>query len=212
MNTARTKASGNPGNQGYTLLELLAVMAIMAILLAVMVPSISGLNESNNITRGGQVFADEITLARQIASSRNITVEVRCINIPTRSANGYTGLQLWSPGGATSIPVSRLQTMPDGIAISQDKTTVSSLFSSYQMNGVMPAGSPASGDSYWSFTINPSGMVGPLPTSGVNIAPDMSTLTVGVLPARYAANTALPANYVLIQINPVTAATVNYRP
>jgi uncharacterized protein (TIGR02596 family) len=212
MNMVRTKTSGNPGKRGYTLLELLAVMAIMAILLAVMVPSISGINESTNIARGGQVFADEITLARQIASARNITVEVRCINIPARSTNGYSGLQLWSPGGSTSIPVSRLQTMPDGIAISQDKTKVSSLFQSYQLTGTMPVGSPSSGDTYWSFTINPSGMVGPLPTTGVNNAPDMSTLTVGVVPARFAANTALPVNYVLIQINPITAATLNYRP
>jgi uncharacterized protein (TIGR02596 family) len=211
MNTARTKHSGASRRLGYTLLELLAVMTIMAVLLAILVPSISGINESNNISRGGQLFADQIELARQISSSRNITVEVRCINIPSRSANGYSAIQLWSPGGATSIPVSRLQTLPDGIAISQDTTKVSSLFSSYQMSGTMPTtGGPASGDAYVSFTINPSGMVGPLLTTGA--APNMTALTVGVLPARFAANTTLPVNYMLIQLNPITAATLNYRP
>jgi len=177
----------------------------------VLVPSMAGINESNNIARGGQLFADQVTLARQIASARNITVEVRCVNIPVRSANGYSAIQLWSPGGSTSIPVSRLQNLPDGVAISQDPTKISSLFQSFQLSGDMPPGSPASGDAYVSFTINPSGMVGPLPTTGAT-TPNMTTLTVGVLADRFAGNSTLPANYMLVQVNPITAATVTYRP
>jgi uncharacterized protein (TIGR02596 family) len=196
----------------YTLLELLAVMAIMALLLAILVPSLSGINESNNIVRGGQLFADQVGLARQVASSRNITIEVRCINIPIRSQYGYSGIQLWSPGGANSVPITRMQTLPDGIVISPDTTAVSSLFASYLLSGVMPAGSPAAGDNYVSFTINPSGMVGPLLTT--TTAPNMTGLYIGVVPKRYAQLTALPANanYMLVQLNPITAATLTYRP
>lgn len=185
-------------------------MTIMALLLALILPSIGGINESNNISNGGQLFADQVALARQISSSRNITVEVRCINIPSRSQFGYTGIQLWSSSSGIAVPVSRMQTLPDGIAISKDTTQVSKLFGSYVLTGTMPAGVSAAGDTYVSFTINPSGMVGPLTTALA--APDMTNLTVGVLPVRYSQNTALPVNYMLVQLNPVTAATLNYRP
>jgi uncharacterized protein (TIGR02596 family) len=211
MNPASpTNFRATPARDAYTLLELLTVMAIMALLLALLVPSMAGINESNNIIRGGQLFADQVGLARQMASSRNITIEVRCITIPVRSQYGYTAIQLWSPGGASSIPVSRMQTLPDGIAISQDPTTISSLFANYQMSGTMPAGSTAVGDNYVSFTINPSGMVGPVPQKGT--APNMTALNVGVLAARFAQSTTLPVNYMLVQLNPVTAAALTYRP
>jgi uncharacterized protein (TIGR02596 family) len=210
MNTARPNFPASSARRGYTLLELLAVMAIMALLLAMLVPSMAGINESNNIIRGGQLLADQVGLARQVASARNITVEVRCIKIPIRSQYGYTAIQLWTPGGASSIPVSRMQTLPDGIAISQDTTTVSSLFANYVLNGTMPAGSPSVGDNYVSFTINPSGMVGPMSTTSV--APNMTALNIGVMPARFAQNTTLPVNYMLVQLNPITGAAITYRP
>jgi uncharacterized protein (TIGR02596 family) len=210
MNTTRSFGFRPPGRSAYTLFELVAVMAIMALLLVLILPSIGGINESNNINSGGQLFADQVALARQIASSRNITVEVRCINIPARSQFGYTGIQLWSSSSGTPVPVSRMQTLPDGITISKDTTQISSLFLAYQKTGTMPVTTPTSGDTYVSFTINPSGMVGPLTTT--TAAPNMTTLTVGVLPVRFSQNTTLPVNYMLVQLNPVTGATLNYRP
>jgi uncharacterized protein (TIGR02596 family) len=210
MKTTRSTGLRGSSRFAYTLLELLAVMAIMALLLAVLVPSLAGINESNNISRAGQLFTDQVSLARQIASARNITVEVRCIQIPVRSAYGYTAIQLWSSSGTTASPLSRLQTLPDGIVIGQDTTKVSSLFASYQSTGTMPVGGPDSGDTYVSFTIHPSGTLGPLSTTSVT--PNMSNLVVGIVPARYAQNTTLPVNYMLVQLNPITAATAAYRP
>jgi uncharacterized protein (TIGR02596 family) len=195
--------------RAYTLVELMTVMAIMAILLAVTVPAIQGLNQSTNIAQGGQLFTDQVALARQLASARNLTVEVRCIKMPSHSANGYTGIQLWSP--ATSLPISRVVMLPDGIAISQDTTKLSSLFNTYcPTPGTMPAGGITSNDSYVSFTVSPSGMVGPLTTTTTE--PNMTTLTIGIVTVGNATVTSLPSNYALIQVNPLTAATVTYRP
>jgi uncharacterized protein (TIGR02596 family) len=208
MNATRF-SSRRRARRGFSLIELLAVMAIMAILLSVTIPSIEGLNQSVNIGQGGQLVMDQIALARQTAAARNITVELRCIKVPTRSANGYTAMQLWSK--ATIQPISRMADMPDGIAISQDTTNLSTLFGSYNSSGTMPAGvGSAAGDSYVSFTISPSGMVGPLSTAVVE--PNMTALSIGVVPYLYATNTSLPKNYVLIQLNPLTAATIAYRP
>lgn len=180
----------------------------MAILLAVTVPSIAGINESLNISQGGQLFADQVALARQNASARNITIEVRCIKVPSRSANGYSAIQLWSSSSGTATPVSRVQNLPDGIAISQDTALLSTLFQSYISTGLMPAGGALANDAYVSFTINPSGMVGPL----TGAPPNMTTLSVTVVPARHATDATLPSNYMIIQLNPLTAATLTYRP
>jgi len=198
-----------PGHRrGYTLVELMAVMAIMALLLAVTIPSIEGVNLGAGITQGGQLFSDQVSLARQLASARSITVEVRCIRVPARSATGYTALQLWSP--ASSMPISRMVNLPDGVAISQDTTKVSPLFASFPSTGVMPTGGATAGDAYVAFTINPSGMVGPFAKTGTE--PTMTTTSVGIVPVAHAADTALPTNYALVQLNPVTGATVTYRP
>jgi uncharacterized protein (TIGR02596 family) len=214
MNLVATHLPGRLLRRGYTLIELLTVMAIMGILLVATLPSIEGLNRSANITQAGQFFADQVSLARQLSSARNITVEVRCIKVPSRSAKGYTALQLWGPGNTvpvTQVPLSRLQTLPDGIAISENTSTNSTLFGAYSSTGMMPTGTgSAAGDTYVSFTINPSGMVGPLTSSTVE--PSMSMLSVCILPEGNATDAALPKNYMLVQLNPLTAATTSYRP
>lgn len=230
MTTKRPNHSGDPARRAFTLVELLAVMGIMAILLAVTVPSIAGINESLNISQGGQLFADQVALARQNASARNITIEVRCINVPHRSADGtvippivygYSAIQLWTLSNGTFVPVSRVQNLPDGIVIS-DKNALSSLFNVYNSpqdanhdpTGLMPAGGPLAKDTYVSFTINPSGMMGVLPTSGPSAGtpPNMTDVSVTVVPARHATDATLPSNYMIIQLNPLTAATLAYRP
>ncbi len=200
-----------PSQKGFTLVELLCVMAIMALLLAVTLPSIEGMNLSMGVGQGGQLFADEVALARQTASARNITVEVRCIKVRSRSEIGYTAIQLWSK--ATNSPVSRVMTLPEGVAISEDTTNISTLFSTYTQPSplpTMPTGGPLAGYSYISFTISPSGMVGPL--SATTAVPSMTLTSVGVLPVTKASAAALPKNYVLVQLNPLTAVTSAYRP
>lgn len=208
MNLPRFIAFDRRLRGGFTLIELITVMAIMALLLAVTVPSIEGLNLGAGISQGGQLFTDEVSLARQMASARNITVQLRCIKVPTRGKNGYTAMQLWAPTSGTAI--SRLATMPEGIAISQDTTRVSPLFATFSSTGVMATGGPVAGDTYVAFTINPSGMVGPVTTTGTE--PTMTATSVGVVAVSHAADTTLPTNYVIIQLNPLTAATVAYRP
>jgi len=196
---------------GFTLLELLAVMAIMGILLAAIVPLISGIMESTNITSGGQMVADEINQARQLASAKDTVVEVCFLQLTPQPAQptGYNYLLLWSP--ATSSALSRVIKLPDGVCVSQDTNTFSTLFNSYAANGNMNL--PAGPAKYVAFTINPTGLLGPIAKNGAE--PNMTKLTIGVLPVREATTAALTAlvhNYVLVQVNPITAATLIYRP
>jgi uncharacterized protein (TIGR02596 family) len=227
--------------RGFTLLELLVVMAIMGILLALTVPSISGMMQSNNISSAGQTVADQINLARQKASAEDITVDVLFMQLPGGNfpqTGGFNAMQLWSP--TRGMAVGRIVKLPDGIVVSQDTTRFSTLFATYVRpakttqppvllpNGVAPATAAsipapaANAPVYVYFSINPSGMVGPLYTgaadNGVNTtetaAPNMTTNAIGIVPAHSALATTLTAvpNYVIVQINPITAAALIYRP
>jgi prepilin-type N-terminal cleavage/methylation domain-containing protein len=202
--------TGRP-RSAYSLLELLTVMVIMAILSAGILASISGFMDSTNISQGGQAFQDQLNLARQIASAQNIIVEVRCLKLlplPQAPASGYTGILLWSP--TRGVPLTRVIRLPAAIAISQDTTTFSTLFGTYISSGTMALSTGAAG--YVSFTINPSGMLGPLQSTAS--APNMRSTTVGIVPARLASANSLSAvhNYMLVQVNPITGATLAYRP
>jgi uncharacterized protein (TIGR02596 family) len=143
-------------------------------------------------------------------------------------------------GLPTGQAVGRIINLPDGVVISQDTTKFSTLFATYPRptqatqppallpNGVSPATSgtiptPAAATPlYVYFSINPNGLVGPLYTatgtdgiaSSETTAPNMPTMAIAVVPAHSATATTLTAvpNYIIIQVNPITAATLIYRP
>lgn len=69
-------------SRGFSLMELLVVVAIMAVLAAVAVPALSGNNNAANLTSAAQRLADEMRLAQQTATTRNLPVEVRFYLLP----------------------------------------------------------------------------------------------------------------------------------
>lgn len=191
-------------SRAFTLVELLAVVAILGVLMTLALPTLSSLLDSSNLARGGQVIADQINLARQIASARNTAVEVRLFKLPSQDTEGYGAVQLWS-GDATGNPrpASRLATLPEGIVVSP-VTAVSQAFAKMP-SSTMPAGTGALADaSYRFFQVRPSGVVTPVM--------DMADSYLTVVLARSATNSALPKNYVTIQINPLTATPLVYQP
>ena len=190
---------------GFTLLELLVVLAIIGMLLGIVVPAVGSLLEGSNLTRGGQLVADQINTARQIASARNRTVEVRLVKLTNVSAQGYSGLQLWSidANGATS-PISRLYALPQQVVISEDASQLSRALGK-AAKGKMPKFPVETADAdYAAFQIRSSGVVTP--------RIDMGSFYFAVVRAASATDTTLPKNYVTIQVNPNTGTTLIYRP
>jgi len=194
-------------HSAFSLIELLIVISLMGILLVLTVPAVTATLEGNNITRAGQIAADQIALARQIASTRNLGAEVRFIKIPSRSASGYSALQVWTTDSrGQSSPANKVVVLPEGIAVS-DRPTVSPLFSVPQApTGSMPSG-PYTGQSYGGIRLRASGAVSPPPA-----ASDRASLYITLVNSRLAGNSDVPANYLTLQINPDTGNTEIYRP
>lgn len=186
----------------FSLVELLAVVGIMGILFALTVPAVSSMMESNNLAQAGQTLADQVSLARQIASARNQTVEIRLIKRPA-SSPGYNAVQLWSAQGAAGLKaVSKITQFPKGTLIAGDTSKLSQALAQFTTD-TLP--DPAGGTlPFASFQVRPSGVVTPTLT--------MNTLFLTVVAAKNAAATDFPANYVMVQVNPLTGTPVIFRP
>jgi uncharacterized protein (TIGR02596 family) len=197
---------GAERSPAFTLVELLVVISIMALMTALVVPAVTSMLDGANLAQGGTIVNDQIALARQIASARNSTVEVRLIKIPP--APGYRALQLWVSGsGSAQVPVGKVVSFPQSVAISQDGTVLSKMLASLIVSGTMTAGVTQNA-TYVSFSLRPSGEVVPVVTGSSARA----GLYLTVVPARLASATSPPPNYATIQLNPDSGSVQLFRP
>ncbi len=191
---------------GFSLVELLVVLSIVALLTAASVPALNSVMESDSLSRGGQQVADAINLARQLASSHNATMELRLIKL--NSTIGYSALQIWTTNSSgTMQPISRIAILPQSIIVTDNMTLSPALAGSGLTSGTIPAGNgAASGSAYVGFEITASGLM--LPLTGMN------SNYFTVVPARYEPSSSLSGikNFVMVQVNPVTATPLVYRP
>jgi len=210
-------------SKGFTLVELLVVIAIIAIISAASMPAIQSTLESTAISMGGQTLAGQINLARQMASSRNAEVQVRLIQLPGVSA-GYNAIQLWGTysGSSTEIALSPMVIMPVQVVVSQNTTYYSPLLATSAVDGEAVSTSltmsvPTGTANYIYFSIMPSGML-PVTNATAGGTSEMTGDYLTVVPARFGSTstapgaTGAPKNYLIVQLNPTTSATLVYQP
>lgn len=186
-------------------------MAIIAIIAATAIPAMTSVVVGNNLTRAGQQVADQINLAKQISSSKNTTVELRICKLS--GATGYTELQLgtYSSTG-TWTGVNHIIILPQNISISPN-TTLSTAFNNNTTGTFATSGyGSVSGATYYPFEFRPSGIVTTVQTAAAVL--NMNTFCLVILPnsSLTAANLTAVKNYAIVQINPMTATPLIYRP
>lgn len=207
MNGRRTFMSASR-IAAFSLIELLVVMGIISIMVSLFVSSGRSLLESNNLSRGGRMVVDQIQVARQIASARNLPIEVRFIKTDSGS-DGYDSVQLWtkklaSNGEPTYVAAGRMVHLPQSIAIAEN-SSVSGFFGVASKKTMTVNGTSAD---YYAMEIAPSGFVTPKAA--------MANMFLTVLPTRSASTGSLSPsqvkNYVAIQVNPTTGTPTVFQP
>lgn len=203
----------NP-RRAFTILELLVVIAIICILAALAIPAFNSIGRASNLSGTSQAVSGLLDLARQTASTQNRPVEVRFYKMPgameaaTATPSVYRAIQAFLVDDASTNAVSRPTTLTSPVIIS-DAVAASSIMNDAQLPekaadpSVLLSGIGAN-YRYRSFRFKPDGSTD-LPTDSQWFFTLLSqTDTKGT--------NGLPANYVTIQIDPVTGRAKSYQP
>ena len=184
----------------FSLIELLVVVAIFSIMVALVIPAFTQVRAAGVLTRGGQVLADQIALARQEASTTNRDMEVRIVDV----GGVYRAVQLWIRGEPATRPIGRIEQLPDGVVFSSN-TSLSPLLdpapASPIVSGTAVFGALGSRP-YKGFRIRANGAL----DAAVNLSNNFLTVQ--------SANevTVPPSNYFTVRVNPVTSQVTIHRP
>jgi uncharacterized protein (TIGR02596 family) len=195
-------------------MELLLVVTIIGLLAALAAGGLNNVARSSSLATAAQRLGDQIALARQSASSLNLPVEVRLYQLPefdttSGSPNLWRGLQIFSQDAAGNVtPLSKPVLFPNRVIISSNSVISPLLTSLTSTSPVVAVGSfPISSVKYVSFTIRPNGMVNP-----TSIADTNSFLTLHQQNEPNRSGDTKPANFITIQINPITSKVTLLRP
>lgn len=189
--------------RGFSLIELLTVVCIIIILMAVALPAFNSITAGSNLNRAGQLVSDQISLARQEATSKNRDVQVVFYNLTDGPTKGWRGIKLMrvdqTPTGATANSASRFFQIPEGVIISSNAT----------YSPLLKAGSTGTTNlpnigsvQYASFRFRANGSL----ESGVSSANNFLTLQ------NVNDKSEPPVNYYTIQVDALTGKVSVYRP
>jgi len=204
MNAKPSRSNRQAG--AFSLVELLVVIAIMALLATLTVPAFQSITLGSSLARGGQIVADQLALARQMAVSRNSQVQVRLIWLKNNPP-GYQAIQLWGQGAtpAEHVPLSQLVPLPEGISLAAT-ASLSPLLNDSSL--VTISGRAAFGGrgllDYRGFRFKAGGRT--------DLPYNASNAFLTVVATRDADKTSLPENYSLVQVDPVSGRVKTFRP
>lgn len=223
--------------RAFSLIELVVVISVLAIIAAFSVPAVTSMLQGSSLTQASQLLVDQLNLARQIALSKNMIIEVRFYrysdpdspgeDVTNPKAGKFRAMQLFeiiSSGAA--LPVGKFEEFPNSITLSANReapdTGISSLLDKGKLTTSdefavkkpyfvslpdLPKGINKQYE-FVSFTFMPDGSTTLSPTG-------LWFVTMHGINDRQKTKdgkVAPPDNFFTVQIDPVTGATKIFRP
>ena len=201
---------------GFTLIEMLLVIAIMSILMVLSFNSIHNLVGSTDLSTSAVTVVDALNMARQRALSMNHPVEVRFYKVPPKTGSAPSG----SPTAYRALGIYEIN--ENGPRLMQKLVYLanSAEFSNSASFGTLLSFTPlASADlsiggstltcDYHCFQFLPDG------TTNLDLQPASASDTwhVMIFNSNHPPTSSTPpANYVSIQLDPVSGRTETFQP
>jgi uncharacterized protein (TIGR02596 family) len=215
------------GQKAFSLIELLTVLSIISVLAVATVPALKGTLDAFNVSGAADLAGSEISLARQMAISRNLPVEVRIYKDQAASGDAWRIIALVIPAiasGATDDEwVTGGKILP-GNVLFEDTGDFSTLISEanpynattpvapWSQTEVTNAPALVRGKEYIAFQFKPDGSTN-LPSVNSSNLPAPWCLTLkGASAAPAPSGTGPSANYVAIVLDSLTGRSLTYQP
>lgn len=201
----------------FTLIELLTVLAVIMVLSVVALPALRGTLDGVNITGAADTVGAELALARQVAMTRNLPVEVRFYKF-SASESGM-GREAWRAVGAlisTNVSGRASQEwiipgrgLPGGVLM-DDSAEYSTLLGLTQADESADAPPLLRNKKYVAFLFNPDGSTD-LDLRGTGGGPQPWSLSLRNANAP-TSGSAPAANFATIVLDPATGRFSVYQP
>lgn len=197
---------------GFSLIELISVIAVIAVVTVLAAPAFIGVSAGVELGVSATTVADTLSLARQTALSSNRPVEVRFYTVPApKGTPGTTiavGLFRIDDSGPTQIR--QLAWLEKRVRMATTERFASLLTGTQTASGPLTPLDPTGATTYpyHYFQYRPDGS-----TNLAATAPGDDTWHVMLhLATRPPTESAPPANYATVQLDPVTGRTKIFRP
>jgi uncharacterized protein (TIGR02596 family) len=211
LNASLCLAYRPQNDRAFSLIELMLVIAILAILAGLVIPAFNNISSGHRLTSADQMVASEFDLARQIATSSGVSVEVRLYSFGGASGEpaAFRAIQLFKTNAdGNLVPVRKIQRFPQGVIMLDNAAGQrSTLLVSGRQRGSgstdpkipdLPAG-----QSYRiaAFIFQPDG------STNLDIAQSWH-----VTLAAERDTEPLPPNFATLQVDPLNGTTRSFRP
>jgi uncharacterized protein (TIGR02596 family) len=199
---------------GFSLVELLAVLVVMLVLAALSVPAANRMLRASSLNSAGRVLVDQLNLARQVALTKGLPVEVRLYKLPdytepsTASPTVFRAFQLFLlDEEGVANPLAKAEFFQVPVVVSQE-TSESGLFSDTSSHAEVNPGSNGFGlpvfqanYRYVAFTFLPGG------STDLNSGRNFVTLVL-----QNDRPLVEGTNFFTVQLDPVSGSVRHFRP
>lgn len=216
------------GKSAFSLIEMMVVLGIVGLLLAFAAPNLFSLISSNTLTGEGSVLRNQLTLAQQVAVSKNADVEVRFFRMADYSAaqteERFRAFQLYQYNQAGQLePISTFFRIRAPVGVHESLSTILNTGSGGATSVDKKYGfdSPRSGSV--EAPTGEGGSLKPTPYVSFRFRPDGSTdlpfrtgnkdtWYITLVQGEGALQSNDPDNYLCLQVNPYNGQVSEFRP